>query len=39
LQATIGAIVLEKATLYHMEAEAIDGTEFPEKEVLREREF
>lgn len=37
-QATIEAMMLEVAARYHIEAEAIGGTEFPEAEVVRGRE-
>ncbi len=37
-QATIEAMMLEVAARYHIEAEAIGGTEFPEAEVLRGRD-
>lgn len=37
-QATIEAIMLEKAAKYHLEAEATGGTEFPSHEALRGRE-
>ena len=36
-QATIEAMMLEVAARYHIEAEAIGGTEFPEAEVVRGR--
>jgi L-fuculose-phosphate aldolase len=36
-RATIEALMLEVAARYHIEAEAIGGTEFPEAEVLRGR--
>ena len=36
-QATIEAMMLEVAARYHIEAEAIGGTEFPEAEALRGR--
>jgi L-fuculose-phosphate aldolase len=36
-RATIEALMLEVAAHYHIEAEAIGGTEFPEAEVLRGR--
>jgi L-fuculose-phosphate aldolase len=37
-RATIEACMLEAAAQYHIEAEAIGGTEFPEAEVVRGRE-
>ncbi|HEX7096188.1 MAG TPA: class II aldolase/adducin family protein [Acidimicrobiales bacterium] len=36
--ATIEAMMLERAARFHLEAERIGGTEFPEAEVLRGRE-
>jgi hypothetical protein len=35
--ATIEAAMLEKAARYHVESEAIGGTEIPEPEVIRGR--
>ena len=37
-QATIEAMMLEVAARYHLEAEAVGGTEFPDAEAIRGRE-